>query len=189
MKPARPYIGFSGNRKMSAATFNLPAIATCPGSTPQCRAGCYARKAEKLYKAVLPRRMENLRATQAACFVSDMVQQINKRQPRFFRIHESGDFYSQEYLAAWYDIARQCPATKFLAFTKSFKLDFAGRPQNLEIIFSIWPDSCDKAPRGPKAYAGDCGNGKLLNCPGDCDACGMCWDIRKTGLNVHFDIH
>lgn len=53
------------------------------------------------------------------------------------RVHESGDFYSQEYLEKWKQIWRLTPDVKYLAFTKSFHLDFIGIPKNVSIYNSV----------------------------------------------------
>ena len=185
-----PYISFKGNRKMSAATFNLPAKSTCPGCTKLCAAKCYARKAERAYPTVLPCRKGNKLASNRLDFVQSMVESINAKSPAFFRIHESGDFYNQAYLDKWFAIAQACQGTKFLAFTKSFHLNFSDCPSNLAIVWSVWPDTdLAKVPAGPRAYAGACGDTNMIECPGGCDACGMCWDIKNVGKNVHFAIH
>jgi hypothetical protein len=186
----QPFVSWRGNRKMSAATFSLPAAKSCPGKTSACVANCYARKAEKAYPTVLPSHKRNMAETRRPDFVPLMVDLITKKAPRFFRIHESGDFYSQAYLDKWCTICKSCPGTKFLAFTKSFHLNFSNRPENLTVIWSIWPDTdLDNVPAGPRAFAGDCGDTEAIECPGGCDACGMCWDIVKVGRNVHFHIH
>lgn len=187
----KPYIS-SGNIKTgSIPTFSLPAIQTCPGSTELCRKFCYARKAEKAYPGVLPCRKRNLKATKTRHFCQDVIDWILARKPRFFRIHESGDFYSQGYLDNWLHICRNCPETRFLAFTKSFHLDYSKAPKNLTIVWSIWSDTkLSDVPRGPRAYAGDCRTMRqAIECPGSCDTCGLCWALPKVGKHVHFDIH
>jgi hypothetical protein len=45
-------------------------------------------------------------------------EQTNKKI-RIFRIHEAGDFYSQEYLDAWLETAKQRPDILFYAYTTS----------------------------------------------------------------------
>lgn len=176
---------------MSFPTWSLPAKSTCPGCTRLCSGKCYARKAELAYPTVLPSRKRNLASSREPGFVSAMVALITAKAPRFFRVHESGDFYSQAYLERWFAICRACPTVRFLAFTKSFHLDFGNKPANLQVIWSVWPDTdMSKVPSGPRAYAGEFkARRKTLECPGGCDHCGMCWDIRKVGADVHFSIH
>jgi hypothetical protein len=65
-------------------------------------------------------------------------------RPTHVRIHDSGDFYSIEYLLKWVDIANTNKEVIFYAYTKSipfFKGTFQGKPiikvpDNLKIIFS-----------------------------------------------------
>jgi hypothetical protein len=53
------------------------------------------------------------------------------------RIHDSGDFYSQEYLNKWADVARALPHLTFYAYTKSLHLKLDGLPDNLRIVQSL----------------------------------------------------
>ena len=61
------------------------------------------------------------------------------------RIHESGDFYSREYLEKWLEIARHFetnPRVVFACYTKSLPF-FVGvnRPSNMPARSSIWDDT------------------------------------------------
>jgi hypothetical protein len=182
----------NGNKKMSLPTFSLPARQTCPGCTTQCAAKCYARKAEIAYPGVLPSRKRNWLATKQSAFVTGMIAIVKRKGKKWFRIHESGDFYSQAYLEKWVEIVAACPEVKFLAFTKSFHLDFsaAQKLKNLSLVWSVWPDTdLSTVPPGPRAYAGDSGPADALECPGNCDTCLVCWSLAKRGIDVHFTIH
>lgn len=186
----KPYIS-SGNRKMTLPTFSLPSKQTCPGCTALCLKTCYAAKAERAYPQVLPCRKNNLKASKLTGFTGQMIEAIKAKGKQWFRIHESGDFYSQWYLDKWIAIAKALPEVKFLAFTKSFHLDYSKLPKNLVVIWSVFPDT-DKAsiPPGTRAYAGEYKpRRKTLECPGNCDSCLVCWGIHKLNLDVHFQIH
>lgn len=190
-----------GNHKMQAGflIWNLPAQKTCIGSTEFCRKHCYAQKAERQYPAVIPSRQGNLDASKGKDFAREMIELITKTAKGFkkfngrFRIHEAGDFYNQKYLNAWKEIARALPDIDFLAFTKSFKLDFSGAPRNLKVLMSIMPDTKAVPPKGfPLAYAGDCKRMRhAVECAGSCDHCTVCWTLplTATARNVHFKIH
>lgn len=188
-----------GNRKLEKASrlfliWNLPAVESCPGATPTCRRYCYARKAERMYRNVLECRKRNMAASRRPDFVSGIVALIEKAGPRpYFRVHESGDFYSQEYLDAWFAVARAFPETKFLAYTQSFHLDFRGCPPNFVIRFSVWPDTdYTKVPCGPLAFIGDSRHhdparfDAAVPCRGKCASCLLCWE--RSG-DVRFKIH
>jgi hypothetical protein len=178
--------------KMTFPRFNLPAKLTCPGSTEFCRSKCYACKAERIWPAVLPYRTRNFEASKSSSFVNDICIELEKIQSskkatKFFRLHESGDFYSQAYLDKWSAIAKIFPSVKFLAFTKSFHLDFSRIPANLKIVYSVMQDTSVPVPEGPKAYAGLTVEGSF-ECVGHCDNCVKCWSL-KPSKSVYFSIH
>lgn len=130
------YVNCAGNAKLVNTDkvlfliWNLPAISTCPFAGI-CKGFCYARKAELQYPDVLPCRMRNYDFSKSENFVPYMIEFIkvklnNLKDGRkiFFRIHESGDFYSLKYVDKWIQI---CDAFKdddritFLAYTKSHR--------------------------------------------------------------------
>lgn len=182
----------NGNPKVGKIpTFNIPSKLTCIGCTAECLKHCYAKKAEQRWTQVMPSRMANWAATESDWFVTEMVAEISRRKSEYIRIHESGDFYSQAYLNKWIQIATAIPTKKFLAFTKSYQLDFSQVPKNLKLIYSVMPDTKFMAAGiKSRAYAGDCKTGgeRVLECFGKCDVCGMCWGIPDD-MSVHFKMH
>lgn len=124
-----------GNHKLSSkqGIWTLPR-STCIGAGI-CRKFCYAKKMEKLPN-VRNSRQWKLEQTKTEDFIDRVVQEIRDRRIEIVRIHESGDFYSQEYLEKWFEIARRLPETQLYAFTKAFELDFTNTPDNLIIIQS-----------------------------------------------------
>jgi hypothetical protein len=113
-------------------------------------------------------------------FVELIVNEIKKRKDvKYFRIHESGDWYCQEYLNKWFEICRRLPDIKFTAYTKSFHLDYSQKPDNLVIYFSVMPDTkMENIPEGPRAYL-ECGPENIHLCHGKCDECLYCWEVGK----------
>lgn len=134
-------IGCNSKLGKKIGVFNLPAIKTCPGSTTYCRQYCYARKAERQYPAARAMRERNYVFSQSPDFVSDMTLELTKFKGDKIRIHESGCFYSQEYLDKWITIASAFHASlTFLAYTKMYdKLDFSKKPDNLVVYASYDP--------------------------------------------------
>lgn len=130
----------NGNRKVKATIFNLPAIKTCKKCL-DCHKYCYARKAEKLYKEVLPCRERNFEATKQEGFVVNMVVALSRKRSNIVRIHESGDFYSEKYIRDWFTIIGWFPGKRFYAYTKRNDLFTAeilkDKPENLTLILSI----------------------------------------------------
>ncbi len=129
-----------GNRRMKIPTFSIPVEKTC-NPTEHCKKYCYARKAENCYPNVLPSRERNYRVTKSNDFIKQVSKYIMQRKPKLFRIHESGDFYSQGYFDKWMQIAILCPDTKFLAYTQMYDLDVSPIPSNFILYYSIWDDS------------------------------------------------
>jgi hypothetical protein len=180
--------------------WNLPSGVTCPGKTSMCDKHCYAKKAERFCPHVLECRYENLRDSKSPKFVENMIAAIrgkvvkNKNFNGHFRIHESGDFYSQKYLDDWMEIASAFPKIKFLAYTKSFHLSFNSQVDNVEIVMSVWPDTKmgDIPKWAPKSYVGieddfavKCLMGKLK-----CNRCNFkCWRLSKLKKNVCIEMH
>ena len=198
IKNIEPYIS-PGNIRMKIPTFSIPAIKTCKGSTEHCRKYCYARKAEKRFKKVRESRERNLKCTKKFRFVKQMSKQIEKKKGKYFRIHESGDFYKQRYLNKWIKIARKFPDINFLAYTQANHLNFTKKPDNLIIYHSVWDDSKDTPKEGLKAFVKDKGNGKIGEYPIPknihkcvkgkdlgCESCLYCFEGRG---DVEFELH
>lgn len=199
--------------------WNLPSIKTCPFSTPQCRKNCYAKKAENIYPNVLPSRENNYNDSLDNDFVVNMVETIvklaNKRKNKgkkiFFRIHESGDFYSVEYMKKWVEIASYITQFNdiditFLAYTKSIKFydlirgaELVDIPNNFIVRSSIWSDTLEvnkaltdkwnlpiyTASNCPQIYVSDYG---YSYCP--CNNCGTCQKCYKSDVkNIICKIH
>lgn len=134
------------NRKLKAGNigvFNLPAIPeVCGTECPKC----YAKKAQKIYKAVLPYRMRNWEASKQADFVPKLVNEIValKKPLAAIRVHESGDFYSQEYIDKWHQVAQYRDKDLFYAYTKRLKdFDFSALAAMDNFILI---DSCQYGP-------------------------------------------
>lgn len=189
-----------GNRKLQPdiAIWNLPHRKTCPGATAECKKYCYAQKAERLYKATLPFRERNFKLSKKANFAKTMIEALSKIQHkvRAVRIHESGDFYNQEYLDKWVEVAKAFPKIMFTAYTKSLHLDFskAKKTKNMILFASIDPTTPDwmlkkntlrhkatvikpgcKVPRG------------YFECPGSCRkaACEHCYHCKTKSVAFH----
>lgn len=144
-------------KKVKYMIFNLPAQKTCPFATNACKKACYAKKAEKCYPSVLPCRENNYFLSMQDTFVVDMIVTINnmlntpsysKAKHVIFRIHESGDFYSQEYVNKWETIInyfKHVKKLKFVAYTKSIEFfrnsNYWQHMGNVVLLFSLWYDT------------------------------------------------
>lgn len=115
---------------------------TCPGASA-CRAVCYAKQGRYIMAGVKNARMHNLMKFMERGqigFIGDAIADLSRLTKRYnvVRIHDSGDFFSQEYLNAWKAIACAFPHVVFYAYTKSHHLDIqTDKPLNLRIVQSI----------------------------------------------------
>lgn len=142
---------------------------TCP-SAGVCAQFCYARNGTYRFPNVLAAHTANLDRilddTQG--WVADMVAELGHRRFRptgeqrslpipvsdvdpalrewvmsggaAVRIHDSGDFFSAEYLLAWCEVASSVPDVLFYAYTKEVSLVralAAKFPVNLRVLFSL----------------------------------------------------
>jgi len=123
--------------------FSIPAYKsatgklTCPFAD-SCVKYCYAQKGNyKRFPKIGELMEKRYLLTKQSIFIASMNIEIKKKKADAIRIHDSGDFYSKEYLDKWVTIANDNPKVKFYAYTKSIPL-FIGKelPTNMDIIFS-----------------------------------------------------
>tara|TARA_R100001463_G_scaffold115997_1_gene171246 strand:+ start:131 stop:733 length:603 start_codon:yes stop_codon:yes gene_type:complete len=124
--------------------FSIPAYKTkggkitCPFAK-DCIKYCYAQKGNYTRFPIIAELMEKkYTITKQDNFVYLMNEEIKKKNAKYIRIHDSGDFYSIKYLNKWIQIAKDNKEVIFYAYTKSIKF-FKGCiniPKNLKIIFS-----------------------------------------------------
>ncbi len=192
---ATPKISY-GNKKLpkTTAIFNIPAVKTCPMRTELCSKACYALKAERMYKQVLPARKHNLKLALSDGFVDSMIEAIAKKKHKIkqVRIHESGDFYRQDYLDKWFLIASAFPEIIFYAYTKSFHLDFSDKPFNFVLIASFDQTSTEQAKemyQAKRIYFNNSfsivGKKEEATCIQDCTTCSLCWTGNNLKLTVN----
>jgi len=186
-----------GNRKLptTMGIFNLPAVKTCPGSTPECRKWCYARKAERMYPQVLPFREKNFKISLLDAFENNIITELSKkRKVNTVRVHESGDFYNQAYLDKWIEIAKKTPNIMFYAYTKVHWLDFSKRPDNFIVLLSDdnkefknkW-HLFDGVASVSEKHVDSVKDGHV--CPGSCKTCSYCYSNKKVFKHVVFNKH
>ena len=98
---------------------------------------CFAASSEVQYDAVYESRRHNLELIQDIIvghvkgykehkdlvdLIDSSLQHHRTKKTELVRIHESGDFFSQYYLAAWIDVANRNPDLKFYCYSKSLNL-------------------------------------------------------------------
>ena len=113
------------------AQFNTRALNDCPFATDGCKIACYATKGNHMFPVVIESREKSFLETRKENFADMMVYTINveKQSKRYkdstmlIRLHESGDFYSVQYLRKWLRIWKDTENVNGLHttfYTKSF---------------------------------------------------------------------
>lgn len=124
--------------------FSIPAYksasgkVTCPFAD-KCIKFCYAQKGNyKRFPSVRNGMEKKYQLTKQPNFVELMNKEIQKKKPDFVRVHDSGDYYSKEYLNKWLTIAKENPKVKFYSYTNSIKFikELETIPKNFDFIFS-----------------------------------------------------
>jgi len=162
-KPKPFNLSWNKNKKLrltSGKTYNLigfgiPAdkevivngerVNTCPGALA-CRAVCYAKQGGYLWPASIASRDRNMASTLLPNFAALAIQDLKRmRTINVVRLHDSGDFYNQEYLDKWAEVARALPEKIFYAYTKTLGiLNLKSLPSNLRITQSLGGKHDDK---------------------------------------------
>ena len=218
------YLFSKGNRKLKPTKsvkfliFNLPAVKSCPNATPECIKNCYAKRIER-YDTPRYCRLRNYLLSLESWFdrlaICEIRLHLNTRGFKnadfiFVRIHESGDFYSFEYVLKWVNIARAFIEDRrvyFGLYTKSFSFFMSvDIPHNMTPSASLWNDTpetdramiADLVARGWQVYSADTAeriaerkkNGErfhVCTCA-DCGKCAYCYKPHKgerTDVVIH----
>lgn len=115
-----------GNSKLhNCYMFNVPSTMEVCGRI--CK-GCYAIREQVRFPAALLARERRYEASKGGTFAYDVVSEIRslRKAPKYFRIHASGEFYSQEYVDKWVTIIESVPDVRFYAYTKRLQhFDFS----------------------------------------------------------------
>lgn len=134
----------STSKEMGLRVFNfgIPAYKTASGKVTcpfadKCVKYCYAQKGAYNWGNVKPAFERRYEISKQDDFVEIMVSEILKKKVDYLRIHDSGDYYSNEYIYKWFAIANALPHVRFYSYTKSIPLFLDKKiPENLDIIFS-----------------------------------------------------
>jgi len=127
------------------AQFNTRALADCPFASAGCKKICYATKGNHMFPSVIESREKSYLATRREDFAEGMIFTIKaeKQSKRYagkemrVRIHESGDFYSIQYLRKWIMIWHAFhfgDGVAFTLYTKSFPFFLMLTEDELNII-------------------------------------------------------
>lgn len=114
------------------AQYNARAVKDCPFRSAGCEAVCYATKGNHMFPSVIESRERSYEVTKRDDFTEVIVYTIRteKQSKRYkdavmvIRIHESGDFYSLQYLRKWlraWNAFTADDGVTFVFYTKSFR--------------------------------------------------------------------
>ena len=127
---------------LRAFNFGIPAYKsasgklTCPFAD-ECVKFCYARKGAYIWSNVQPAFEKRYQITKQDDFVEQMTNEISKKKPDYIRVHDSGDYYSKEYLKRWLQIAAIHTHVRFYSYTNCIKMfKDVELPHNFDVIFS-----------------------------------------------------
>lgn len=207
------------NEQTAFLIWNLPYKITCPYATELCKSICYAKKAEDLYPDCNPSRNRNFEFSRTAEFtawaialISKKLQNCKKKGKKLVvRIHESGDFYNDEYFLKWMYICTQFEQERditFIAYTKSmpyvakYLRAFNKLPSRLALRFSVMKDTnptfIELAEKyNLSIYTADAEqnineqtypNYDVCRCS-DCATCGHCWSRDDRYHKIVCAIH
>lgn len=137
--------------KIRYAQFNTRAIKDCPFRTPGCEAVCYATKGNHVFPSVTESRERSYQDSRRHDFTDAMVYTIKteKQSKRYtdaemrIRIHESGDFYSVQYLRKWVYVWNKFhtgDGVAFTLYTKSAPFFLKLTPEQIQIIREAMED-------------------------------------------------
>ena len=191
-----------GNRKLGCV-MNISTIPgrCCVKGIPCASDGCYAFKALRMYPGTRAawRRNEYLAKHHPDSYFMQIAAVVAEAKPRLFRWHVAGDILNTDYLGGMCRIAAANPHTHFLAFSKAFKIvneyeDREAIPDNLVLVFSAWPGMTFLNPHGHRvAWMQDGTETRVpadaIECPGNCESCGMCYELERLGHDVVFHKH
>ena len=127
---------------------SMPAGITCP-MAGECGRICYAKYGRMVMPNQLAGYRENLTMYEQGVFFTQLEAQLTRQerlaakmgQTVLIRIHDTGDFFSREYLEDWLTFMRAHPHVWFYAYTKSVSCvkdaAISGLvPENFTYVFS-----------------------------------------------------
>lgn len=132
-------VGTVGNLKIhsSVMTFSLLAVYSCPNAKDCDVKDCYALKAQRQYAGTRCKRtvLTWLAMNDVPALEKLIMNQLSRTRKKAIRVHESGDFVSQEYVNMWFRIAKANPEIHFYSYTKTGSIfDFSNCPDNFNIV-------------------------------------------------------
>src|SRR5262249_19165291 len=115
-----------GNGKLGRRVwhFDLPAGISCPGASEWCALHCYAKRGQFKMPNVRSKYAQNWSAASNLISLETELAAELAELPAgsAVRIHTAGDFFSGPYATMWGRLADGAPATRFYAYTRSWRV-------------------------------------------------------------------
>lgn len=183
-----------GNKKLGQVPYlSLPPAEVCSKDLP-CYEHCYAQKQTGMLGSVQSGYKKNLDFYKKAPddYFKGLSSWIKlKGDITMFRFHTAGDIPDQGYLDGMLKLIREHQDIVFIIFTKQYDLKYptpAKLPDNLVMIFSMWPDHKVKKKLTGYSKAWIEGDSRIpansLRMYGTCDYFGL--DIRALKWDIVF---
>jgi hypothetical protein len=201
----------TGTSKMPCPSWSLTAGKACPGAKfgeGTICGSCYAAKGMYLHKAVQNAQRERFAWTLALmksepgrdAFVAYLTKAIAATKNPYFRVHDSGDLFSQAYTRCWIRIARNLPGIRFWFPTRSYRIanilpviqELAALPNVTVRPSALMLDAAPPVIDGLAAGSGATYAESEATCPayrqdGECRDCRHCWD--NAAAPVLYPLH
>lgn len=124
-------------------TFTLPPILSCPAAK-ECVKYCYYKMLCDIRKYVRENASRNFEISKSEHFIPLMTDELIKAKIKaekknrlvLVRLHDGGDFYSEEYVGLWVRIMEYFPDILFYAYSKSHAM-LTNMPSNFLLIPSL----------------------------------------------------
>lgn len=129
---------------LAAKLSNGTNIKTCPNAGA-CANVCYARNGTYNFSNVKARHTANLEyiIEDPRGWFAHMLEEVNhpRMRGKYVRIHDSGDFFSEDYLRLWLRLALLTPDVTFYCYTKEVsmfkRLVQYDCPSNFRYLYSL----------------------------------------------------
>lgn len=172
---------------------------SCQPDVP-CKQDCYTNKSYKMYPNTRKAWHENYQyyLDGQERFFRSIEDWLWKNKPSFFRWFVSGDIPSQSFFIGMDNIADSFDKIKFLVFTKNHQLHFDSKnSNNLQVVLSMWTGWGDSTihPNMRRAWVQTKDQQETripidaIQCFGNCEKCGICFQLDGIGRDVFFMKH
>lgn len=115
--------------KMPGPSWSLPAHRACPRANGTICGSCYAAKGSYCYRTTRNAQdvrfrwtVESMRTVESLFYwIDTMVAAIAETGCECFRVHDSGDMFSDRYAGAWLEVCIRLPHVKFWIPTRAWQ--------------------------------------------------------------------